>query len=519
MQRFIPGQKLRRLPGGSLNRALDLVEKQGQFGPPPGPGDRPPTFDTPVLIVPCKNTSGVALPERAIVGVDVSAFTAPDITPGSPDANDADAAILRGVPVEIKKPDATTHASKWGVTLGPLGTTAPHNVGHMVIAGLVWARVNVTDAAHQCVTIETDDYTYLKSAASGMAIWDRKLAGTGKQWALVLLGGGGGDTIEYPPKLVLIDQSVTGVHSAQPEVHYTAADITPDSIHSGTAQAGASSTITLAAGADATDDYYNGATVTTTGGTGSGQTKPITDYVGATKVATVGSAWSVTPDNTTTYDITYTVVFQEPPDADYDLNHVDYLNKWNYRRKKVALKYFASDPIEHSGTAEAGSSTSIELEHTASTIDDFYVGSTIETTGGTGSGQTKTITAYDAATFTATVDSAWSTTPDNTTSYEITSDVYSKLALTTVNDTAGKRAIVRYATTDVYFDDDFEVGEYDRENYPSYPENEIFPPDGTGTYQECPVGFLTKKYRGLVVKNVVCTAFCTLLPPPDLIPV
>lgn len=225
MQRFIPGQKLRRLPGGSLNRALDLVEKQGQFGPPPGPGDRPPTFDTPVLIVPCKNTSGVALPERAIVGVDVSAFTAPDITPGSPDANDADAAILRGVPVEIKKPNATTHASKWGVTLGPIGTTAPHNVGHLVISGLVWARVNVTDAAHQCVTIETDDYTYLKSAASGMAIWDRKLAGTGKQWALVLLGGGGGGgamsvtfgvvTTEVGPATGTIDEITPGEGEVQ----------------------------------------------------------------------------------------------------------------------------------------------------------------------------------------------------------------------------------------------------------------------------------------------------------------
>lgn len=197
MKRFVPGQKIRRLPGGSLNMALDLVGKQGRFGPPPGPGDRPPTFDTPVLVVPCKNMSGVALPERAIVGVDVSAFTPPDITPGTPDSNDANEAILRGVPVEIVKPNATTHASKWGVTLGPMGTAAPDNVGHLVITGLVWARVNVTDAAHKCVALTTDDYTYLASAASGTAIWDRKLAGTGKQWALILLGGGGGGSEKH----------------------------------------------------------------------------------------------------------------------------------------------------------------------------------------------------------------------------------------------------------------------------------------------------------------------------------
>ncbi|MCH9716852.1 MAG: hypothetical protein K0U52_07170 [Gammaproteobacteria bacterium] len=72
---------------------------------------------------------------------------------------------------------------------------------------------------------------------------------------------------------------------------------------SGTAQAGASTTITLAAGASATDDIYNGWYVEITGGTGSGQVKKITDYVGATKVATVASSWSTNPDNTSTYEL------------------------------------------------------------------------------------------------------------------------------------------------------------------------------------------------------------------------
>lgn len=71
----------------------------------------------------------------------------------------------------------------------------------------------------------------------------------------------------------------------------------------GTAQAGASSTITLASTASAADDFYNGCKITTTGGTGSGQVGTITDYVGSTKVATVSPAWGVTPDATTTYSI------------------------------------------------------------------------------------------------------------------------------------------------------------------------------------------------------------------------
>lgn len=71
----------------------------------------------------------------------------------------------------------------------------------------------------------------------------------------------------------------------------------------GTAQAGAASTITLAAGASATDDEYNNLYIVITGGTGSGQTRRITDYVGSTKVATVDEDWDTQPDATSTYSI------------------------------------------------------------------------------------------------------------------------------------------------------------------------------------------------------------------------
>lgn len=77
--------------------------------------------------------------------------------------------------------------------------------------------------------------------------------------------------------------------------------------HSGTAQAGAATTITLAAGASATDDLYTGQIVFLTTGTGAGQARRITDYVGATKVATVAT-WATNPSTDTTYEIL--------PDAD-----------------------------------------------------------------------------------------------------------------------------------------------------------------------------------------------------------
>ncbi|NPV90063.1 MAG: hypothetical protein HPY50_04715 [Firmicutes bacterium] len=59
----------------------------------------------------------------------------------------------------------------------------------------------------------------------------------------------------------------------------------------GTAQTGASSAITLAAGASSVDDFYNNAFITITGGSGAGQVRFISDYNGTSKVATVSGAW------------------------------------------------------------------------------------------------------------------------------------------------------------------------------------------------------------------------------------
>lgn len=73
---------------------------------------------------------------------------------------------------------------------------------------------------------------------------------------------------------------------------------------SDTAQAGGSNTITLHSGASSNDDIYNGSTIKITGGTGSGQTRIISDYVHATKVATVSENWTTQPDNTSTFIIT-----------------------------------------------------------------------------------------------------------------------------------------------------------------------------------------------------------------------
>lgn len=69
----------------------------------------------------------------------------------------------------------------------------------------------------------------------------------------------------------------------------------------GTAQDGDTSEITLAVGAPSTS--LTGFVIVTDGGTGDGQTRVITAYNTATKVAQIYPDWTVTPDATTTYSV------------------------------------------------------------------------------------------------------------------------------------------------------------------------------------------------------------------------
>lgn len=78
----------------------------------------------------------------------------------------------------------------------------------------------------------------------------------------------------------------------------------------GTATAGGSNTITLAAGASATNSFYNGQVLRITAGLGVGSVFLVTAYVGSTKVATlrpIGAA--VTLDSTSVYSLDAHVVY------------------------------------------------------------------------------------------------------------------------------------------------------------------------------------------------------------------
>jgi hypothetical protein len=112
----------------------------------------------------------------------------------------------------------------------------------------------------------------------------------------------------------------------------TASDVT------GTAQAGSAGSITLASGASATDDYYNGMVISITGGTGSGSKGIITDYVGSSKVATVQkSTAAFTPATSSTYSIEANVGYK-PVSSSFE----------------SATIYFNNDGVLHKATGCRG---------------------------------------------------------------------------------------------------------------------------------------------------------------------
>lgn len=82
---------------------------------------------------------------------------------------------------------------------------------------------------------------------------------------------------------------------------------------SATAVAGGTDTITLDAGASASDGAYRGQVIRITAGTGAGQIRQIIAYIGSTNVATVGRAWTTPPDNTSVFRISQGFVFEKSP--------------------------------------------------------------------------------------------------------------------------------------------------------------------------------------------------------------
>ena len=124
-------------------------------------------------------------------------------------------------------------------------------------------------------------------------------------------------------------------------------------------------TFTLDTGAVATADYYIGARLQITEGTGLGQSRLIKAYsVG--RVALLDSDFTVTPDNASLYEVVAADVHVSLSDADLASGFV----------------------------TTATSTTTLTLDTGAVATTDYYVGEMIVFTHGTGAGQAREITAY-----------------------------------------------------------------------------------------------------------------------------
>ena len=75
----------------------------------------------------------------------------------------------------------------------------------------------------------------------------------------------------------------------------------------GTAVAGTTNTITLPSNCSAVNNAYVGVNISITAGKDAGDFKTITGYVGSTKVATVNSNWTTTPDTTSVFALNFDI--------------------------------------------------------------------------------------------------------------------------------------------------------------------------------------------------------------------
>ncbi len=148
-------------------------------------------------------------------------------------------------------------------------------------------------------------------------------------------------------------------------------------------------TFTLDAGAVATADYYIGDRLQIVEGTGSGQSRLIVAYTSG-KVVTLDSDFTVNPDTSSLYEVNAADVHVSLSDADQAQGFV----------------------------ATYTNTTTITLDAAAVATTNYYLGSLINFTHGTGAGQVREITGYTNGRV-VTMSPALATALDTTTVWHI----------------------------------------------------------------------------------------------------
>ena len=109
----------------------------------------------------------------------------------------------------------------------------------------------------------------------------------------------------------------------------------------------------------------------------------------------------------------------------------------------------ASATNHDTGAAQAGSSTTITLKSTASATNNIYNGMYVTITGGTGVGQVRIIQSYVGSTKVATVDIPFTTAPNSTSNYSITTWTTESVNQYVNASPQGRARITRYISSTV----------------------------------------------------------------------
>ncbi len=241
-------------------------------------------------------------------------------------------------------------------------------------------------------TVQVHGYDWVSTSFKQIGTIDGKNANSNEEHAFILTNAMTGTGANAGLVRVRFESSggtvAVDLNTDRILCEYTSVAAERTILHSGTAQAGSTNTITLDSGASAIDHFYAHARVLIAGGTGSEQERIIVDYTGSSKVAKVAPPWSTNPDSTSVFDIIPGTVHAET----------------DSRTVKVGL-------------VAAASASSVTLDSTASAVNEFYLNDAVSIDSGTGEGQQRIIIAYNGTTKVATIVPDWTTNPDVTSEY------------------------------------------------------------------------------------------------------
>ncbi len=173
------------------------------------------------------------------------------------------------------------------------------------------------------------------------------------------------------------------------------------------------------------EDDDVGLIISVVSGPGAPQSRVITAYNATTQEVTVDSPWSTIggsiPTTASTYEIWINTICYKSgtklapnvPTKDIDGNdrqETDVVDMGAYENG-YDVTVGGSVQLQYAMVGNNVSADTVQLSRFGSRVDDYYVGMEIFIVGGTGAGQSATITAYDGISKVALVDTPWTTQP------------------------------------------------------------------------------------------------------------